>query len=149
MMEGEVEREEEEECEVVEEDSQSLLIFNLQSLKLGLQFTIKAAASRGRPSSTGASATCRASSIYLSTVSVYLSIRVSKVIKNLKEYEHLEIKMFNVCVCVTNWNMWTGSSSSPCRHLLEELVFFSFFFIKKTLNPVFIPLFCSSFWNPE
>lgn len=30
-MEGEVEREEEEECEVVEEDSQSLLIFNLQS----------------------------------------------------------------------------------------------------------------------
>lgn len=145
-MEGEVEREEEEECEVVE-DSQSLLIFNLQSLKLGLQFTITA--SRGRPSSTGASATCRASSIYLSTVSVYLSIRVSKVIKNLKEYEHLEIKMFNVCVCVTNWNMWTGSSSSPCRHLLEELVFFSFFFIKKTLNPVFIPLLCSSFWNPE
>lgn len=100
---GEVEREEEEEGEVVEEevDSQSLLIFNLQSLnKLGLQFTIKAAASRGRPSSTGASATCRASIIYLSTVSVHLSIHVSKVIKNLKEYEHLEIKMFNVCVCV-------------------------------------------------
>lgn len=125
MVVGEVEREEEEEGEVVEEevDSQSLLIFNLQSLnKLGLQFTIKAVASRGRPSSTGASATCRASSIYLSTVSVHLSIHVSKVNKNLKEYEHLEIKMFNVCV--TNWNMWTGSPSSPCRHLLEELVFF-------------------------